>query len=286
MIESQQLDRLPGMNVIGSDGEDIGKVDEVYVDDATGEPSFALVNTGLFGLKSSFVPLDQAEISGEDLSVAATKDKVKDAPKVDPDGHLSPDEEDELYRYYGLQAPTASETTERTTAGTTDTPDTTDTIGVGAGAETSGTAGVPDTDRGTVGRDTSGPETDDAMTRSEEELEVTKHERPAGKARLRKHVVTDHVTKTVPVEREEVTIEREPVDPANVDDATDGPALSEEEHEVELKEEVVDVEKRTVPKERVRLDKETHVDEETVEEDVSKEEIDVSGAEEPRRDQR
>lgn len=287
MIESQQLDRLPGMNVIGSDGEDIGKVDEVYVDDATGEPSFALVNTGLFGLKSSFVPLDQAEISGEDLKVAATKDKVKDAPKIDPDGHLSPDEEDELYRYYGLQAPTASDTTgERTTAGTTDTPDTTDTIGVGAGAETSGTAGVPDTDRGTVGRDTSGPETDDAMTRSEEELEVKKHERPAGKARLRKHVVTDHVTKTVPVEREEVTVEREPVDQTNVDDATDGPALSEEEHEVELKEEEVDVEKRTVPKERVRLDKETHVDEETVEEDVAKEEIDLAGVEESRQDQR
>jgi uncharacterized protein (TIGR02271 family) len=285
MIESQQLDRLPGMNVIGSDGEDIGKVDEVYVDDATGEPSFALVNTGLFGLKSSFVPLDQAAISGEDLQVAATKDKVKDAPKVDPDGHLSPDEEDELYRYYGLQAPTASDTTDgRTTAaGTTDAPRTTGTVGTGAGT---GPSDAPDTDRGTVGRDTSGPETDDAMTRSEEELEVKKRERPAGKARLRKHVVTDHVTKTVPVEREEVTIEREPVDPANIDDATDGPALSEEEHEVELTQEEVDVEKRTVPKERVRLDKETHVDDETVEEDVSKEEIDVAGVEESRQDQR
>jgi len=307
MIESQQLDRLPGMNVVGSDGENIGKVDEVYVDDATGEPSFALVNTGLFGLKSSFVPLDQADITGEDLKVAATKDKVKDAPNMDPDGHLSPEEEDELYRYYGLEAPTAHETTgERTAAaGTTETPDTLDTIGTGAGAETSETAGTPAGvdagtapprgapheepaagGTGTVGRDTSGPETDDAMTRSEEELEIKKREKPAGKARLRKHVVTDHVTKTVPVEREEVTIEREPVDAANIDEATEGPALSEEEHEVELKEEEVEVEKKTVPKERVRLDKETHVEEETVEEDVAREEVDLAGLEESRQDQR
>ncbi len=282
MIESQQLDRLPGMNVVGSDGENIGKVDEVYVDDATGEPSFALVNTGLFGLKSSFVPLDQADITGEDLKVAATKDKVKDAPNMDPDGHLSPDEEDELYRYYGLQAPSAHETTgDRTdVARTTETPDTTGTVG----RDTADTVGR-DT-AGTVGRDTSGPETDDAMTRSEEELEITKREKPAGKARLRKHVVTDHVTKTVPVEREEVTIEREPVDSANIDEATDGPALSEEEHEVELTQEEVHVEKKTVPKERVRLDKETHVDEETVDEDVSREEVDLAGLEESRQDQR
>ena len=104
MIESQHLDRLPGMNVVGADGEDIGNVDEVYVDDATGKPSFALINTGLFGLKSSFVPLDRAAITGEALTVAYNKDRVKDAPKMDPDGHLNPDEEDELY------APTTTST--------------------------------------------------------------------------------------------------------------------------------------------------------------------------------
>jgi uncharacterized protein (TIGR02271 family) len=302
MIESQQLDRLPGMDVIGSDGEDIGKVDEVYVDDATGEPSFALVNTGLFGLKSSFVPLDQAALSGENLQVAATKDQVKDAPNMDPDGHLSPDEEDELYRYYGLEAPSAHRTTEAEytqtsgTAGTTETAgtartegtadvvDRSETAGTAATAGTAGTAGTDENVHGTAGRDTSGPTTDDAMTRSEEEVEITKRERPAGKARLRKHIVTEHVTKTVPVEREEVVIEREPIDEANIDDATEGPALSEEEHEVELTEEVVEVDKRTVPKERVRLDKETHVDEETVEEDVAKEEIDLAGLEESRQD--
>jgi uncharacterized protein (TIGR02271 family) len=297
MIESQHLDRLPGMDVVGSDGDDIGKIDEVYVDDATGEPSFALVNTGLFGLKSSFVPLDQAELTGENVKVAATKDKVKDAPNMDPDGHLSPDEEDELYRYYGLSAPTAQQTTGTDTAQTAGDAGTVGTAGT-AGTETSGTAGTAGTEtsgtaapsaaenqHGTVGRDTSGPTTDDAMTRSEEELHVGTRQKEVGKARLRKHVVTEHVTKTVPVQREEVSIEREPVDERDIDQATDGPAISEEEHEVTLHEEEPVVEKRTVPKERVRLDKEVHTEQETVEDDVQKEEIDLAGLEESRQDQ-
>ena len=124
------------------------------------------------------------------------------------------------------------------------------------------------------------------MTRSEEELHVGTSRRPAGKARLRKHVVTEHVTKTVPVQREEVRIEREPVDESNVDAATSGPALSDEEHEVTLTAEEPVIEKRTVPKERVRLEKETHVDQETVEEDLAKEEIDLAGLEESRQDKR
>lgn len=286
MIEREHLDRLPGMNVSGSDDENIGKIDEVYVDDATGEPSFALVNTGLFGMKSSFVPLQGADLQGEDLRVAYDKDRVKDAPNMDPDGHLEPEEEDALYRHYGIEAPRARPDA---TSDTTATPGPTETLGAAAGAETSATAGTPPSTpaagEDTVGRDPSGPTTDDAMTRSEEELEVGTTKKPAGKARLRKHVVTEHVTKTVPVEREEVVVEREPVDASNVDDATEGPAISEDEHEVTLMEEEPVVEKRAVPKERVRLDKETHTDQETVEGDVAKEEIDLAGLEDSREDQ-
>ena len=108
------------------------------------------------------------------------------------------------------------------------------------------------------------------MTRSEEELRVGTTEREAGRARLKKYVVTENETRTVPVKREEVRIEREPITDANVDRATDGPSISEEEHEVVLHEEEVVAEKRAVPKERVRLDKETHVDEETVNETVAR----------------
>ena len=113
------------------------------------------------------------------------------------------------------------------------------------------------------------------MTRSEEELSVGTTERESGRVRLRKYVVNDEVTKTVPVRREEVRVEREPITDANAGDALDGPAISEEEHEIVLHDEEVVAEKRVVPKERVRLDKDVEVDERTVSEDVRREEIEV-----------
>jgi uncharacterized protein (TIGR02271 family) len=278
MHDIDTLLRHRGNNVLGSDGEKIGKLEEIYVDDATGEPEWALVNTGLFGTSSNFVPLEGAQPEGDDLKIAYTKDKVKDAPSVDTDEHLDASEEEELYRYYGR----AMSQDKRTEVGTADTGMDTGTPGPGT-AETdlqTGSPGPSDTGTsdtsgtsGTVGRDTSGATTDDAMTRSEEELRIDKQQRTTGKARLRKHIVTDHVETTVPVRREEVRVEREPVTDANVDDATDGPALSDEEHEVTLHEEEVTVEKKAVPKERVRLDKEQVTEERHVDEDVRKEEI-------------
>ena len=133
-----------------------------------------------------------------------------------------------------------------------------------------------------MGHDTSGPTTDDAMTRSEEELKVGTASRESGRARLRKYVVTEQVQQTVPVQHEEVRLEREPITDANVGDATDGPEISEEEHEVTLHEEEVVVEKRAVPKERVRLDKDTVTDERTVSEEVRKERIDTDDADDIR----
>jgi uncharacterized protein (TIGR02271 family) len=131
--------------------------------------------------------------------------------------------------------------------------------------------GLPEGD----GQDTSGPTSDDAMTRSEEELRVGKSSRETGRARLRKYVVTEQVQQTVPVQREEVRVEREPITDANVGDATAGPAISEEEHEVTLHEEQVVTDKRAVPKERVRLDKDTVTEEQTVSEQVRKEQIEA-----------
>jgi uncharacterized protein (TIGR02271 family) len=113
------------------------------------------------------------------------------------------------------------------------------------------------------------------MTRSEEELRVGTTERESGRARLRKYVVEDEVTKTVPVRREEVRVEREPITDANVDAATAGPDISSEEHEVVLHDEEVVAEKRVVPKERVRLDKDVEVQEREVSETVRREELDV-----------
>jgi uncharacterized protein (TIGR02271 family) len=120
---------------------------------------------------------------------------------------------------------------------------------------------------------------DDAMTRSEEELRVGTAKRERGRARLKKYVVTEEVTQTVPLQREEVRVEREPITDANRDRATTGPDISEEEHEVVLHEEEVVTDKRAVPKERVRLDKDIVTDEQTVSEEVRKEQIDTDGVE-------
>jgi uncharacterized protein (TIGR02271 family) len=126
-----------------------------------------------------------------------------------------------------------------------------------------------------VGRDASGPTTDDAMTRSEEELRVGTAERERGRVRLRKYVTTEHVEQAVPVRRERVRVEREPITDANLDAATSGPDISEADHEVVLREEEPVVEKRVVPRERVRLDKDTVTDEERVAEELRKEQIDL-----------
>jgi uncharacterized protein (TIGR02271 family) len=235
-----------GRTVIDADGEKIGKVDELYYDQEGGQPEWALVNTGLFGTKKTFVPLAGARPSAEDVRVPVTQEQVKDAPRIDADQELSESEERQLFEHYGVPYTTEGSTTAQ-----------------GAPAQGGRTTG------------TSGRGSDDAMTRSEEEVRVGTRSREAGRARLRKYVVTEQVSKTVPVSREEVRVEREPVTDANRDQALSGADISEDEHEVVLHEEEPVVEKRAVPKERVRLDTETHQDEREVSEQVRKEQIEL-----------
>lgn len=272
MITTQDVSRIIGTNAVDNDGSKLGKIGQIYLDDETGRPEWATVSTGLFGTSESFVPLAQAEISGDALRVPYDKARVKDAPRIDADqGHLSPDEEAELYRYYGVTTGGVQTAQTGRTAGETAVPRGTsrqDVDGDGVFDDVADTA---------VGRDTSGLTTDDAMTRSEEQLRVGTQRVEAGKARLRKYVVTENVTTTVPVSHEEVRIEREPITDANVGSALDGPAISEEEHEVVLHAERPVVAKEAVPVERVRLDVDTVTDQETVTDSVRKEQIDTDG---------
>ncbi|MDQ3527132.1 MAG: YsnF/AvaK domain-containing protein, partial [Actinomycetota bacterium] len=122
-------------------------------------------------------------------------------------------------------------------------------------------------------QDVSGRNTDDAMTRSEEQLKVGTESRESGKARLRKYVVTENVTQTVPVSHEEVRVEREPITDENRDQAMAGGDITDEEHEVTLHEERPVVDKEAVPVERVRMDTENVTEEQQVSEEVRKEEI-------------
>jgi uncharacterized protein (TIGR02271 family) len=269
MITQEQLDAVVGSTAYDKDGDKVGKIGGLYYDDATNEPSWLTVHTGLFGTKETFIPVQGVEVTGDRVILQYDKATVKDAPNVDEDGHLSPQEEEQLYRYYGVQYAGGVETGR-----------------YAGGAETRGVADTgrtfdrdSDVDRGdvrdTVGRDTSGPNTDSAMTRSEEQLRVGTETHEAGRARLRKHVVTEHQQVTVPVTHEEVTLEREPITETNRGAAYDGPAISEEEHEVTLHAERPVVDTEAVAVERVRLGKETVTDQETVGGEVRKEEIEL-----------
>jgi len=134
---------------------------------------------------------------------------------------------------------------------------------------TANTTGSRNTDR----TSTMNTGADDAMTRSEERLHVGKESVEAGKARVHKYVTSEHVEKEVPLQKESVVLEREPITDANRDRAYAGPEIKEAEYEVNLREEVPVVSKETVAKERVRLAKNVEQTTESVGGDVRKEHI-------------
>jgi uncharacterized protein (TIGR02271 family) len=254
MITDEQVQHLLDDGVVLDESNTkVGKVGQVYLDDQSGRPEWVTVSTGWFGTSQTFVPLQAASVQGHEVRVPYATQIIKDAPRVEADDHLSEEEEAQLYRYYGFN-------------GTGDDV---------SGRQERDAVGSDGVDM-RVGHDTSGPNTDEAMTRSEERLDVGTERVATGRARLRKYVVTENVTTTVPVQREEVRLEREPITEANRDQAMTGGDLTEEEHEVVLSEERVVVDKETVPVERVALGKETVTEEVQVTEDVRKEQIDIS----------
>ena len=115
MIGTETLDRVIGKDVYDEAGQKIGSAAEVYLDDETGQPEWVTVRTGMFGTKESFVPIRDADLTDDGVRVPVSKDRVKDAPKIDTDGHLSPQEEQELYRYYGMGTGTGGPTRARPT---------------------------------------------------------------------------------------------------------------------------------------------------------------------------
>lgn len=240
--QQQRLADLTGQTVYDPSGQKIGKLSQIWHDETTGQPEWTTIQTGMFGNHESFLPMDalQKQSQGQ-LQTPHSKEQVRQAPHIDPSGErLDAAEEDRLYSHYGR---------------------------TGADRRTGRT--------GTDGQDTSGPTTDEAMTRSEEHLRAGTEQRESGRMRLRKYVVTETEQITVPVSHEEVRIEREPITEANRDEARSGPAISDEEHEVVLHEERPVTDTETVPKERVRMNKERVEDTETVSGEVRKEHVDT-----------
>ena len=252
MTTLQDAQQFIGRTAVDSEGSKIGQIGHVYLAEQTGEPVWITVTTGRHGTRQSFAPIHGSEFEGDQVRLAVPKDLVKDAPSIDDDGHMEVSEQDALYRHYAAHLGTGQ-------------------AGGEAGYTNGDLAGGP---ADAHGRDTSGPATDDAMTRSEERLHVGTETVQAGRARLRKYVVTETVTTSVPVSHEEVRLEREPITEANRDAALSGPGISEEEHEVTLHAERPVVAKEAVPVERVRLGTETVTQQQQVTEQVRNEQID------------
>ena len=233
-------------------GDKIGEITDIYYDDETNRPEWVAVKTGLFGTKHSFVPIHgssvyRADDESEDLQVAFDEDMVKSAPRLDDDEHLDPDQERELWSYYGYDY--ASEATD---------------CGYGKAYA------KPRADKDYEWRKEHGAIGDEAVTRSEEELRVAKERQQTGKVRLRKYVVTEQQNIQVPVQKEVARVVREPATGRGGD-------IGDAEAEITLSEERAVVTKETVPKERVRLEKDVVEDTETVSGEVRKEQIEVEG---------
>ena len=94
---------------VDAEGNRIGKITKVYLDDQTGQPLWVLVETGLFGTRQSFAPIHGSRVDGELVVLAVSKDQVKDAPNIDQDAHLSESEEDALRQHYSGYLGTTAE---------------------------------------------------------------------------------------------------------------------------------------------------------------------------------
>ncbi len=259
MLDDDQITEVAGHEVYGPGGEKIGKAGRVFVDDLTGRPKWVSVEAGLLGTHDTFVPVDEATFDGERLTVPYAKDEVKQAPALGGVDHLSPEDEATLESYYrggtsdGLDEPAAS-------VGDEDS---------GHGYSGHGDLGDGDSEQGS------------AMTVSEEQLAVSTRSVATERARLRKRVVTEEVTLTVTLRKEELVIEREPVADHEAGEHVGSTDFADSDQEIVLYEEVPVVEKVLRPVERVRLGTRVATEQRTVSGEVRKERVDVDQPDDP-----
>ena len=243
-ITVDELRDVEGAPVYTSDGEEVGHVGEIWYDDDTREAQWLKVGRGALGMKAVFVPVQGADFRDDGVHVPYGVDQLRDSPEGDEDAWEFSDDYDREYReHYGL----------------------------GYEERGSSTRGELDQDVD-MQRDLDVTQGEGSVTRSEEELAVGKREREAGRARLRKWVETDTESADVELRRETARVTREPIDqPAR------GASFQEEEVDVELRAEEPVVEKQTVAKERIGLEKDVESETQTVSDEVRKERVEVEG---------
>jgi len=222
---------IRGRDLYDVDGDQIGTVEDLYVDEQEGEVRFLTFSSGGFwgtsiGETYRMIPVEAiTDASGERVTIDFNRPKVESAPEFDINVAPTADYQRGIYDYYGYEYPAAGEATD---------------------------------------------EDEVRVRRTEEELRAGTRERQVGVIRVRKQVRTDHERVEVPKRREEVTVDRVPVE----GEATET-EIGEEEVSVPVTEEEVVVEKRPVAKEEVRIRKDVVEDTETVEEEVRREEVEV-----------
>ena len=270
-------DQYAGYTVYDQADQKIGKVDDLFVNE-NDQPEYIGVKMGFLGTSSTLIPFELASVedSRQAIVLATDKDTAKNGPAFDDDGEITPEFENEVYSYYGLQQQSSGTSTED--RGTyADYSSSGDSGKVGPGMREGDTesgefVGHAEDDEGVS--QTSGSDLDDRdelrVQRSEEELAAGTREREAGAMKVRKRVRTDREKIEVPPRHEEVSVERVPVS----GEATEA-QIGEDEVVVPVTEEEVVVSKRAVAKEEVRIRKDVVEDTEVVEEDVRREEIDV-----------
>ena len=267
MADFNRIEDLANATAYDVDGDKVGGVKDVYVNDTTGQPDFVSVSHGLFGGGDSIVPLRGHTLRDGELHLAFPKERIEDAPELDENGHLTTEDQEAFYRHYGLEG-TQDVTTYETDnnrfaeAGAAGT-------GAAAGAGYAAGEREVETDRRDVADN-------GEIIRSEEQLNVSKDRVETGQVRLRKYVVNETETVEVPVEREEVRVVREPI--TDADRANYDGNIGEQEASVTLHEDRVNVSKESVPVEKVSLEKDTVQDTERVSEEVRKERFETDGA--------
>lgn len=251
---------LIGHHVLDDEGNNIGKIGQVYLDDQTGVPTWASVNTGLFGMRETLVPLQGARPVAEDIQVPYDKATVKDAPNIEAKDHISRDEEQQVRDYYAMHGGIPGQT--RTE---------------GMGTEARPGSGRRERTGRQEGR-TRGGADDEVVYRTEEQVDVGVERREGGQARMRKHIDREQFDETVPVSHEELEVERRPVTDASQVGRHE--PMEEGEETFTLYEERPVVSKKEVPVEEIHLRKKRVTRDEHVQGERRSERIEFEGEDE------
>ena len=287
MITEDDVDALGGSDAVDRDGRVIGEVEQVYLDDRTGTPTWVAVETGLAS-GPQFVPLHEAWMEGGEVTFPYTRDRIARAPQLPPGEHLGVEQERRLYDHYGVEyddAPADGERDRTDPTGEENSPSDGEVRAPLPGAPTAPPADDGGAESAVTPETPAVPEPPaEPVTLFEERLVVGKRVRVSGTTRIATRVVTEERTITVTVRREELVVDHQPSADRERDDvpATGGDAqtgldvhpLTHTPRVIVLHEEVPVVTLQTRPVQTVHVDVRAVTVEQQVTDNVRREHLD------------